>query len=482
MTSKLGLGLALGLSLKLGQPLPAAIAPLSPLPAAAMTSVADSSPLAVNPLVAEMEAFLQAHTDHRQFMGSVMVVRDGETLLNLGYGMADLSQEVPNTPQTRFRMGSLTKQFTAAAILQLQERGMLDVQAPVKTYLPDYPNDTITLHHLLTHTAGLPNLTSTPEYFDWMQRPATLGELIARFRDLPLEFEPGSQHRYSNSGYILLTQVLETVSGQSYGDYIQDNLLTPLGLDNTGYEPSAVPGLAQGYRGTMRDYQTVPVANPTAAQGAGGLYSTVGDLVRWNQALFRGSPEDRAVLSEATVAAMTAPQASLGIPGLPHLAYGYGLGIDTSASPRIAHGGGISGFVSSLLYLPNQDATIVVLSNVESINPEQISAGLASILLGEPYDLPQALDAVTVDGAILACYLGTYQFSSVFQITITVEDGQLYAQGTGQPAIALYPKSDTEFFALAPELEVIFTPCADGTVESLTLIQSGQSTVAPRIQ
>lgn len=488
MTSKLGLGLALCLSLKLGQPLPAAaLATPSTLPATtAMTSAADSTTatdsttIAVDPLVAEMEAFLQAHADHRQFMGSVMVVRDGETLLNLGYGMADLAQEFPNIPQTRFRIGSLTKQFTAAAILQLQERGMLDVQAPVQTYLPDYPNDTITLHHLLTHTAGLPNLTSTPEYFEWMQRPATLEELIARFRDLPLEFEPGSQHRYSNSGYILLTQVIETVSGQSYGDYIQDNLLTPLGLDNTGYDGSS-PGLATGYRGNVRDYQTVPVAEPTAAQGAGGLYSTVGDLARWNQALFQGSPEDRAVLSEATVAAMTAPQVSLGIPGLPHLAYGYGLGVDTSESPRILHGGGISGFVSSLLYLPNQDATIVVLSNVESINPEQISAGLASIVLGEPYDLPQALDAVTVDGAILERYVGTYQFSSAFQITITVEDGQLYAQGTGQPAIALYPRSDTEFFALAPELQVVFSPCADGTVASLTLLQGGQSTVAPRV-
>jgi CubicO group peptidase (beta-lactamase class C family) len=444
-----------------------------------MTSATDTT-FAVNPLVAEMEAFLQAHADHRQFMGSVMVVRDGETLLNLGYGMADLAQEIPNTPQARFRIGSLTKQFTAAAILQLQDRGMLDVQAPVQTYLPDYPNDTITLHHLLTHTAGLPNLTSTPEYFAWMQRPATLEELIARFRDLPLEFEPGSQHRYSNSGYVLLTQVIETVSGKSYEDYVHANLLVPLGMENTGYEGPSL-GLATGYRGNAREYQIVPVADPTSAQGAGGLYSTVGDLARWNQALFGDNPEDRTVLSEFAVAAMTAPQVSLGIPAAPHLAYGYGLGVDTSESPRIGHGGGISGFVSSLLYLPDQDATIVVLSNVESINPEQISAGLASILLGESYELPQALDAVTVDAAILDRYVGTYQFSTVFQIAITVEDGQLYAQGTGQPAIALYPSSDTEFFALAPELQVVFHPCPNGRVESLTLIQGGQSTVAPRV-
>ncbi|MBD0337545.1 MAG: DUF3471 domain-containing protein [Cyanobacteria bacterium Co-bin13] len=141
----------------------------------------------------------------------------------------------------------------------------------------------------------------------------------------------------------------------------------------------------------------------------------------------------------------------------------------------------MSGFVSSLLYLPDQDTTIAVLSNVESINPEQISAGLAAILLGKPYDLPQAIDTVTVDAAVLERYVGTYQLAPEFQLTITLENGQLYAQGTGQPAIALYPASDTEFFALAPELRIVFTPTAAGTVDSLTLIQGGQNTIAPTV-
>ena len=476
------LGLAFWLSTEMGQPL--AIAPPFPQTLSQPLAVASSerSAACTAALATEMETFVQTHADHRQFMGVVMVVRDGETWLSQSYGMANLEQEMPHTLDTRFRIGSLTKQFTAAAILQLQDQGRLDVQAPVQTYLPDYPNHTITLHHLLTHTAGLPNFTSAPDYVEWMQQPATLEDLIARFRDLPLEFEPGSQNRYSNSGYILLTQVIETVSGQSYGDYMQSHVFTPLGMANTGYDqPSPLPGLAQGYRGNARDYQTVPAPHPTTAQGAGGLYATVGDLVRWNRALFGEVPGDRAVLSAAAIAAMTAPQVSLDIPSAPDLAYGYGLGVDTSDQPRIFHGGGISGFINSLLYLPKQDATIVVLSNVESSHPEQISAGLASILLGEPYDLPQALDAVTVDATILERYVGTYLFSSVFQITITLEDGQLYAQGTCQPAIALYPASDTEFFALAPDLQMIFTPAAGGTVASLTLIQSGQSTVAPRV-
>jgi CubicO group peptidase (beta-lactamase class C family) len=423
MLSKLGLGLALCLFIGPGQPL-ATAAPSTRLQPAAMTPSTELSAALTTALAAEMDAFVQAHADHRQFMGAVLVVRDGKTVLSRAYGMADLEQQIPHTLDTRFRIGSVTKQFTAAAILQLQDRGLLDVHASVKTYLPDYPNDTITLHHLLTHTAGLPNFTSDPNYFEWMQQPSTLGALIARFQDLPLEFEPGSQYRYSNSGYVLLTQVIEMVSGQSYGDYMQDNLLTPLGMEDTGYDqPSPVPGLAQGYRGNAQDYQTVPSTHPTTAQGAGGVYSTVGDLAQWNQALLGDVPEERTILSEAAIAAMTAPQVSLGIAEAPHLAYGYGLGVDTSEQPRILNGGGISGFVSSLLYLPIQDSTIVVLSNVESINPEQISEGLAAILLGESYALPQALDAVTVEAAVLERYVGTYQLAPEFQIAVTVEDG-----------------------------------------------------------
>jgi len=481
MLSKLGLGLALCLSIGPVQPL-ATAAPSNLLQPAAMTPSTELSAAFTTSLAAEMDALVQAHADHRQFMGTVLVVRDGETVLSRGYGMADLEQQVPHSPQTRFRIGSVTKQFTAAAILQLQDQGLLDVQAPVATYLPDYPNPTITLHHLLTHTAGLPNLTSFPDYFEWMQQPTTLDELIARFQNLPLEFEPGSQHRYSNSGYVLLTQVIETVSGQSYAAYLEENLLTPLGMENTGYELSPVAGLARGYTRNAQEYQPAAPINMAVPQGAGGLYSTVGDLARWNQALFGHEPGDRKILSQRAIAAMTSSQVSLGIAEASALNYGYGLVINDQPEKRlIGHAGGINGFVSSLIYLPEQDTTIVVLSNVESINPEQISMGLAAILLGELYDPPQALDTVTVEAAVLERYVGTYQFAPEFQIAITVENGQLYAQGTGQPAIALYPASNTEFFALAPELRIVFTPIESGAVESLTLIQGGQNTVAPRV-
>ncbi len=435
-------------------------------------------------LTTEIDAYLKAHYELGWFSGSVLVVRAGEIVFARGYGMASLEYQVPNSPQTRFRLGSVTKQFTAAAILQLQERGLLDVQAPVSTYLPDYPDgDRITLHHLLTHTAGIPNLTSFPDYLEWMRLPTTLDELIARFKDLPLEFEPGEQYRYSNSGYILLTQVIETVSGRSYADYLKEHLLHPLGMENTGYEhPLAViDGLASGYQLTNDGYQRAEHINMSVPQGAGGLYSTVEDLARWNQFLFDDGVRDETILSDGTIATMTSPLVPMAPDDAPNLFYGYGLVIgDQPERLRIGHGGGINGFVTNLIFFPDQNLTIAVLCNVAPANPELISQDLAAILFGEPYERPTIPDAVTVEPSVYERYVGTYQVAPEFQVRITIEADQLQIQGTGQPALTLYPTSETEFFARVIDLRIVFNQATDGTVESLTLLQNGQEIVAPR--
>ncbi|MEM0982199.1 MAG: serine hydrolase domain-containing protein, partial [Cyanobacteria bacterium P01_H01_bin.58] len=247
-----------------------------------------SEPTQTPALTAEFGAYLQAHYETGRFMGTAIVAQPNEILFVNSYGMANLEHQVPNARSTKFRIGSITKQFTAAAILQLQDRGFLDVQAPVATYLPDYPNgDRVTIHHLLTHTAGIPSLTSFPDYLEWMKQPTTLEALMARFQDLPLEFEPGEEFRYSNSGYTLLTQIIEQVSGKSYADYLQTQLFAPLGLENTGYErPLAViDGLANGYQFTGEGYQQAEYINMAVPAGAGGLYSTLDDLIRWQQFL-----------------------------------------------------------------------------------------------------------------------------------------------------------------------------------------------------
>ncbi|MGB3187853.1 MAG: serine hydrolase domain-containing protein [Limnoraphis sp.] len=351
-------------------------------------------------LTTEIDTYLKAHDEIGGFSGAVIVVKAGETVFIQGYGMASLEYQIPNNSQTRFRLASVTKQFTAAAILQLQDRGVLDVQMPVSTYLSDYPNgERITVHHLLTHTAGIPDLTSFPDSEQWMKLPTTLDKLIARFQDLPLEFEPGEKFRYSNSGYILLTKIIETVSGDSYANYLQENLFKPLGMESTGYEyPLAIiEGLASGYQMTDNGYQKAEYINMLVPQGAGGLYSTVNDLARWNQFLFDHKSRDETILSNQAIAAMTSPIVSMGFEENPNLFYGYGLAIDKQPEhPRIAHNGGVNGFVSNLVYYPDAEMTIVILSNVQSVNSDRISKDLAAIIFGEPYELPTLPERATV--------------------------------------------------------------------------------------
>ncbi|MGD1930840.1 MAG: serine hydrolase [Leptolyngbyaceae cyanobacterium] len=445
-------------------------------------SPAASTPVATNAsLTAEMAAYLQAHYETGRFMGTAIVMQNGETVFAQSYGMASLEHQVPNTSQTKFRIGSITKQFTAAAILQLQDRGQLDVQAPISTYLPDYPQgDRLTIHHLLTHTAGIPNLTSFPDYLEWMQQPTTLAELMVRFQDLPLEFEPGEQHRYSNSGYVLLTQIIETVSGQTYADYLQTQLLQPLGLENTGYEqPLAVINhLAHGYQFTGEDYQQAAYINMVVPAGAGALYSTVDDLVRWHQFLVNADNRSSGILSDAAIAAMQHPHVALDA-ATPDASYGYGLMLGKQGF--IAHGGGINGFVSYLGSLPDQGLTIAVLSNVENANPPIMAEGLLAILQGQPASLPANEEAVTLPPEVLERYVGTYQVTPEFQVITTVESGQLYLQGTGQPKIPLYAASESEFFARVLEFRIVFNTAPDDTVESATLFQNGQELPAPKV-
>src|SRR6478735_11075090 len=190
-----------------------------------------------NASVARMEQIIQASVP-KQFMGTVLVAQDGKVLLDKGYGFANLEWEIPNTPTTKFRLGSITKQFTAASILLLEERGKLKIEDPVKKYMPDAPAawDKVTIFHLLTHTSGIPSFTGFPDYPRREGDTMTPQQLGDWFRDKPLEFEPGAKWNYSNSGYILLGYLIEKISGQSYSDFVQQNIFTPLGMKDSGYD------------------------------------------------------------------------------------------------------------------------------------------------------------------------------------------------------------------------------------------------------
>jgi CubicO group peptidase (beta-lactamase class C family) len=200
---------------------------------------------------ARMEQVIQSYTTGRHFMGTVLVAKGAEVLLSKGYGSANLEWDVPNSPATKFRLGSITKQFTAASILLLQERGKLNVEDPVKKYMADAPAawDKITIYNLLTHTSGIPSFTSFPEYAKWEPFTATPAEEVARFRDKPLDFAPGEKFSYSNSGYVLLGYLIEKITGGSYEKFVRENIFTPLGMQDSGYDSNSkvIARRAAGY-------------------------------------------------------------------------------------------------------------------------------------------------------------------------------------------------------------------------------------------
>ncbi len=333
------------------------------------------------------------------FMGTVLVARGDKVLFSKGYGFANLEWDIPNTPDTKFRIGSISKQFTAVLILKLEEQGKLSVNDPLKKYIPDQPAawDKITLFNLLTHTSGLPDYTGLPDYPKLQTLPTTPGEIMARFRDKPLEFQPGEKMKYCNSGYVVLTYVIEKVTGGSYEKFLQDQILTPVGLKDTGYDSAAhvIRHRAIGYLlNSNNEIETSHFVDMTVPQGAGALYSTTEDLLKWELALFGGK-----ILQPASLVKMTTPFLRN---------YGFGLFIrDDHGRKMIEHSGGIDGFNTDLAYYPDEKLTIVVFRNVNTRwRQTDITAKLAAVYFGDPVAIDAPSRARTQDvssmGAIVA--------------------------------------------------------------------------------
>lgn len=321
-----------------------------------------------------IDDFLTRLTENRYFSGAVLIAQDGEILLSQGYGLANREWDIPNTPQTKFRIGSITKQFTAMAILRLQEEGALSVDDSICTYLDDCPEtwQPITIHHLLTHTSGIPNLTELSDYSQLRPLPSLGEKTLQRFIDLPLDFEPGTEFYYSNSGYIVLGLIIEHVSDQTYGNFLTTTFFDPLGIENTGIDSNIriIPHRAEGYKSTTYKADYI---NMTIPYAAGALYSTVEDLYIWDQALHGGE-----VVSPETWDAMLA--AAYPLPNN-DAQYGYGLIINTASEhPNIGHRGGIEGFVSVMLHYTDDNTTVIILSNWEQATLNSITQTIESKL------------------------------------------------------------------------------------------------------
>lgn len=340
-------------------------------------------------LANQIDALVQKYHDLRLFSGSVLVAQNGKVIYKKGFGYANAEWEVPNAPDTRHRIGSVTKQFTAALVLKLVEEGRISLDGKIVDYLPDYPRpagEEVTIHHLLTHSSGIPNYTSLPDFFPEMSRdPYEPEEFIPVFSNLDLEFEPGSEWSYSNSGYFLLGVIIEKVTGMSYDEVLRQRLLEPLGLHDTGYDKyeEVLDRRASGYSLTFAGYRNAPYLDTSLPYAAGSLYSTVEDLFKWDRALYANR-----IFSDPRY---------LELMMTPHIQdYGYGLVIrkvplgETDDSVKVVeHGGGINGFVTGFRRLV-ADRHLIVLMDNTSRSVADLERGITNLLYGQPAESPKA--------------------------------------------------------------------------------------------
>jgi CubicO group peptidase (beta-lactamase class C family) len=413
---------------------------------------------------------------------AVLVARDGEILFQGGYGLADLEKKSPITPETKFRIGSISKQFTAVAVLQLAEQGKLALDDSLAKYFPDFPGgDKVNLRQLLTHTSGIHSYTDKPQFMGRVQQPIKPAELIAWFQDDKPDFAPGQGFHYNNSAYFLLGEIVAKVSGKSLGDHLKATIFDPLEMTSTGiYVNSDAPaGMASSYSLVNERFEPALDWDMSWAGGAGAIYSTVGDLYRWNEALFGGR-----VLSDAALKAATTPVELP--PNVEGMNYGYGLVmLNVKRLSAVGHGGGLNGWSSYLVRLPEQKCTVVVLANAlphpPAHAPSAIAHGLAERLLAaEIQKLPLPTEDKSIDPKSFADYVGRFDYQGAI-ITVSVDADAIFSQITGQPRHQIYPKAKDAFFWKVAEAEVTFLRDEKGQVTAARHSQNGSTFSAAKI-
>jgi CubicO group peptidase (beta-lactamase class C family) len=415
--------------------------------------------LAESPDVARMERAIDLKVGTGQFMGAVLVARESQVVINKAYGLANVPLRIANQPDTRFRIGSATKQFTAAAILLLGEQGKLKIDDPIKKYLPDAPAawDGITFYHLLTHTSGIPNLTSLPDYRAIEGASATPAQLVARFRDLPLDFQPGTSWNYSNSGYVLLGYLIEKISGTPYGRFVHQRFFAPLRMWSSGYQAGSarLPGQALGYSRSPGGPVAARAIDMSVPYSAAGIYSTSGDLLKWVHALYGGK-----LLKPASLEKMITPFKN-------HYALGLTVELRPDGSKVLTGGGGIEGFNARVVYDTRSKLTLIVLANLSGDAADELVADLRRVAEGTAATLMSDRSAVMLSAEALERLTGYYWTDKGTIITVSRKNDHLEAQGVEGHTRELYPQSRREFYAKTEDVEASFSDDARGRIESL---------------
>jgi CubicO group peptidase (beta-lactamase class C family) len=417
-----------------------------------------------------LDLVASSFTKDEAFMGAVLVAKGPDILLDKGYGKAVAEWNIPDSPDAKFRIGSMTKQFTAALVLLEQEEGKLSVDDPIRKYLPDSPAawDKITIGDLLHHTSGVPNFIFDKRFFEWRMVARTPVEEMDFFKDKPLNFAPGTQWEYSNSNYMLLGMILEKVTGRRYVDLLQERILAPLGMKDSGLDDDdlILPERAEGYQPGSKGIVPVRSQSMSVAWSTGAMYSTTRDLLRWEQGLFGGK-----VLSALSLKQMTT--ATKG---------NYGCGVFVSRKDDmevVEHGGSIEGFNSYMIYVPARNIAVIALSNVSGDAPDKMAVKLLDVTLGKTVTLAKQRVAVPIAKADLSKFVGSYTISAQLSLNITASDEGLIVLATGQPPLQFSYEGEInghpQFFTRAMDAQIEFIPNATDQVSTLVLHLSGSA-------
>ena len=411
---------------------------------------------------------------------SVLIAQNGDIVYQKGFGYADIEKKIPVTPDTKFKIGSISKQFTAAAILKLQEEGKIKTEDKLSKYIPDFPRgNEVTIYQLLTHTSGIHDYNSTPNLD--VTKPITHQALLDIIKKLPCDFNPGDRYLYNNSGYFILGYIVSQLSGKTLSEYLNETFFKPLGMKNTGiYETNIVlDNEAKGYSMNGGKVKKADFQEMSWALGVGSIYSTTKDLYKWNEAIFNGK-----VLSNGTLkTAFT--QAALNTGGKVDYGFGWFL-IANRGLKFIQHSGGVSGFSAYLERQPENKLTVCVLLNSlpspEGINPELNGQAISEFILQAKMEKQDTGVGKIVSEDILKKYVGRYNYGQGMVMWVTLKDKQLFGQMTAMEASPFTPISENEFYFKNRNAKIKFVTDTSSKVDRLFQYQCGSFFEATRLK
>jgi len=411
----------------------------------------------------KLNTYVHALEESETFTGVIMV-RFEDQLFAYAMGYTNTENSSKNSIESWFRYASISKPFTAVLLYRMEQEGLLKMEDLLTTYYDDRPNwEHITLAHLLAHRSGIPNYTSFDDFVPTMHLPTTNEAIIERFKHLDLEFEPGSAFSYSNSGYTLLSDIIERVSGLNYAEALKHFVLKPGGIEQAAYEDpdKNFPLLSRGYTSPLQVEPAMTI-HMSIPQGAGGVAGDARALLQLLDAVYNDD-----FLSETSRNRMFKPVSAN---------YGHGWALGPLLDyPAVGHAGGINGFATNFMHVPIKELSIVVLSNTQTATVGTITRDLAAVILGRSYTLPEKRTRISVAPEILIRYEGVYELFPGFTLTITTEDDRIFAQATNQPQFEIFPSSETEFYLTVVEARIVFTVNENEDVTGLTLFQGGQT-------